>query len=1002
MKNINGQKYVINHRAHDGYYVSKACAVLWLLSALAALLTVFLLTYFLTAAAPSCQIQNDHYDTDGTYASGIVGVVGDHLPRHSDSPSSRNGRNNDDFDEDYYKDEGPDKENDEIKLYEGWNPTEYDLVIEPNFDSGKSNGSVTVNVVQDPKVKGLQPIVFDIKGIRILESSVLNAKTNEAMPFEGKVDASNQSYFMVLKKSKDLGNVTVHLVFESNLTDTLQGFYRGKYKDDENSREQWYASTQFSPIDARRAFPCIDRPDKKAIFKISLVRPLNMETFLSNMPHNESIIERDGYMREVFEPTPKMSTYLIAFHLSNLHRSNIKREQEINLPIVNIYTRKEVSEHTNYAFKLTRSILSYLQHYFKINLKLPKIDLVAVPDFGFRAMENTGLITFKEAALLVPEVHHKSASAEHKVEVAKVLAHELTHQWFGNLVTMKWWNDLWLKEGFATYFSYKCLNDIKPEWRILEFFPFVESSPAMWKDSDRFSHPISFPVDHASDIRRIFDPISYSKGAAIIRMINSFLGEDAFQHGIESYLKEHEYGNAVQDDLWRAFTSAGHKFETLPTSMNVKKVMDTFTLQAGYPVLQVTRDGNSVILKQQRFKLPKSDENDTSSWYIPITFATKSIEGTEIPKTWFSNEEKSLVLDNVLDGDSWIYFNVNRTGYYRVNYEPALWQKLIYNFTELPPIARAQIIDDAFYLSRAEFAEYEVPLTLILVAGIYPYDILSWSAVDSGITYLTRMLRREPAFEEFRAFMKAIFKPMYEKIGFGEGDEEDDLMVTHRARMLKLICDFKIDRCTHAAQTIFRNWMANRNENKIPPNLKHVVYCTSIREGGVPEWSFLYKRYLETTNMNEKQIILSALGCTTEVFLLTKYLNLTIDPSSGIQKQDASLAFVSVAKNYMGYEVAFDFLYTNIEFLAGYFGDGFSTLSKMIDSVTTYMNKEYHQQQFDRFAKKARKSGLKAIEKSIHLAEERIRNNVHWRNNSYFKLQKYLQNVIRDMGINVY
>lgn len=424
----------------------------------------------------------------------------------------------------------------------------------------------------------------------------------------------------------------------------------------------------------------------------------------------------------------------------------------------------------------------------------------------------------------------------------------------------------------------------------MEFFPFVEPRLAMSKDSDRFSHPISFDVDHASDIRRIFDPISYSKGAAIIRMINSFLGEDAFQHGIESYLKKHEYGNAVQDDLWHAFTINGHKYETLPKDMDVKKIMDTFTLQAGYPVLQVERQGSSIVLKQQRFRLPTQDLNDTSSWYIPITFATKKINGTEIPKEWFSNDEKTLVMNDIIENDDWIYFNVNRTGYYRVNYDPALWKKLIYNFTELPPITRAQIIDDAFYLSRAEFLEYEVPVTLLLIAGNYPFDVLTWSAVDSGITYLTRMLRREPAFEQFRGFMKAIFKPMFEQIKFSEGDDEDDLMVTHRARMLKLICDFKIDRCTHAAQTIFRNWMGNRNDNRyeylflsedrnlliteiffrIPPNLKHVVYCTSIREGGVPEWSFAYKRYLETTNMNEKQIILSALGCTTEVFLLTK------------------------------------------------------------------------------------------------------------------------------------
>jgi len=745
----------------------------------------------------------------------------------------------------------------------------------------------------------------------------------------------------------------------------------------------------------------MDRPDKKANFSISLIRPMNMATFLSNMPRASSTMHRLGFSIEKFETTPKLPTYLVAFHISNLHRSNIS-DNDPFLPEISIYSRKEVSSMTRYAHEYTRKIWTWLQNYFKVELALSKIDLVAVPDFGFNAMENTGMITFKEAALIVPERNEKSSSAEHKIEVTKVIAHELSHQWFGNSVTMKYWDDLWLKEGFATYFSYKCIDSLVPAWQIVDLFPFFEQRAAMNRDSDRLSHPISFEVNKASDIRRIFDPISYSKGASIIRMANSFLGEEAFQDGIENYLRKFHYANAVQSDLWNLLTSSGHKFGTLPTDLNLNDVMNSFVRQPGYPVVNVKRDVETgeIILTQERFMLPTKNQNDTSRWFIPITYRTKF--NGELITTWFNADETELRLVGLQSEDDWIHLNVNRTGYYRVNYETKLWEKFIYKFAELDHLTRAQLIDDAFSLSRAEYVEYEVPLSFLIVMGMHPFDTFGWAATQSGLDYLTNMVRREPAFEYLRTVLVSIFKPMFDRLGFKERKEDTDLEVLHRARMLKMICDYRVDRCTHAAQMYFREWMGRPQENKIPPNLKSVIYCTSIREGGVPEWSFLFKRYLDTTNVNEKQIILSALGCTTETFLLSKYLNLTINPDSGIRKQDARLAFISVAENYIGYETAYDFLYSNIQEISNYFGDGFQTLSKMIDSVTIYMNREYHQQQFERFARKARKLGLHAVEKSIYLAEERIRNNVHWRSRSYYKLQENLKKLIQDMGITSY
>lgn len=385
----------------------------------------------------------------------------------------------------------------------------------------------------------------------------------------------------------------------------------------------------------------------------------------------------------------------------------------------------------------------------------------------------------------MPEDEDRRSSAEHTEHVASILAHEIAHQWFGNLVTMKWWDDLWLKEGFATFMDYLVLDkviefisfvictilcdvilfkhqmvfslliilililkQIEPSWRTMDFMSIDLLQKAMTVDSDISSHPISFAVEKPADIRRIFDPISYSKGAAIIRMMQSYLGEDAFKDAVREYLKKFQYSNAVQDDLWSVMTKYGHNFNTLPKELTVKEIMDSWTLQAGYPVLSIERNGTSILISQQRYLLPKINPNNTQKWYIPITYVTQAnpTHDITIPHAWLNNST-NLTLTNVVDPDHWFYFNVKRTGYYRVNYDYNTWLILAQKYKELPEVILAQLFDDALNLARAEVLEYDIPLTFLL--NLRAQDILPWAAASSGIKYLTQMLNREPAYEHF-------------------------------------------------------------------------------------------------------------------------------------------------------------------------------------------------------------------------------------------------------------
>lgn len=427
------------------------------------------------------------------------------------------------------------------------------------------------------------------------------------------------------------------------------------------------------------------------------------------------------------------------------------------------------------------------------------------------------MITFRESALLAPETTNKSSSVSHLQRVANTLVHEVAHQWFGNLVTMKWYDDLWLKEGFSTYLHYVATEAIKPEWDYFKTITQNEFQKAMPKDCDASSRPISFSVKTKSDIRRVFDPISYSKGALIINMMRGFLGENTFRLGLKNYLRKFEYGNAIQDDLWEAMTFNAHNDKVLDSRFTVKEIMDSWTVDsAGYPVVTVQRDGSDVIITQQRYFLPQTNLSDTTKWFVPISYATTRRQPTnEIPDYWLPNSDQQVVIDDAVEDDEWIYLNLNRTGYYRVNYDQLSWKNLIKNLDKLPEVTRAQLIDDSFNLARADLTPYDIPITLGLVLrNKASFDYLSWWAFASGLEYITNMIKREPAYESYRTVMKYIIKLPYEELGFNELPDETDVELLHRARIVDLACEFGIDRCTNTAQLLFREWIGNKADNK--------------------------------------------------------------------------------------------------------------------------------------------------------------------------------------------
>lgn len=289
----------------------------------------------------------------------------------------------------------------------------------------------------------------------------------------------------------------------------------------------------------------------------------------------------------------------------------------------------------------------------------------------------------------------------------------------------------------------------------MKFFGVNELQAAMNEDSNIKSHPISFPVSKPTDIRRIFDPISYSKGASIIRMMDSFLGKETFNGALQEYLHTFEYSNAMRDDLWSIMTKYGHSANTLPKDLNVKQIMDTWTLHAGYPVIQVTRNGSDLKISQKRYLLPKFDKTSNQKWFIPITFVSQANTSNvttmldqQYHHYWLNDTSDSITLSNSIKPEHWYFFNIQRAGYYRVNYDLDSWAQLIMNYDLVPEENLAQLLDDSFNLARAEITTYDVPLTLF--SKLRASDYLPWAAVTPALEYLNNMLIREPAYEHFR------------------------------------------------------------------------------------------------------------------------------------------------------------------------------------------------------------------------------------------------------------
>ncbi|NXI05127.1 AMPN Aminopeptidase, partial [Pachycephala philippinensis] len=770
--------------------------------------------------------------------------------------------------------------------------------------------------------------------------------------------------------------------FTGELADDLAGFYRSEYTD-ESGTKQVVATTQMQAADARKAFPCFDEPAMKATFTVTLIHPSNYVA-ISNMPAKSTraqVIDAEAWNVTEFDTTPRMSTYLLAFIVSQFDYV----ESDSEKTLIRIWGRRKaiMEGQGDYALNVTGRILTFFEGHYNTSYPLPKSDQVGLPDFNAGAMENWGLVTYRENSLLFDAAY---SSIGNKERVVTVIAHELAHQWFGNLVTLRWWNDLWLNEGFASYVEYLGADSAEGSWNIKDLMVPNELHAVMATDALASSHPLSFreeEINTPAQISEVFDSIAYSKGASVLRMLSDFLSENIFKEGLQSYLHTFAYNNTVYADLWVHLQQAVEKNNvSLPDT--ISNIMDRWTLQMGFPV--VTVDTLTGTINQTHFLLDPTSSVDRPSvfnytWIVPITWMTNNANGNST--YWLTN-----VTDTndqfKLNSPNWLLLNLNVSGYFRVNYNQENWDQLLNqlanNHEVIPVINRAQIIDDAFNLARAKYVNVTVALSTTRFLR-KETEYMPWQAALSNLQYFQLMFDRSEVFGAMSRYMVDQVTPLfeyYENITHGWKEIPDGLMAQYNEiNAISTACSYGLTGCQNLSSEYLRQWRENATNNPVPPNLRSAIYCSMVATGGEEAWDFLWERFQEAPVVSEADKLRTALSCSPHPWILNRYLEYTLDPTK-IRKQDATSTINSIASNVVGQPLAWDFIRANWRTLFSQYGGGSFSFSRLILSVTQRFSSEFELQQLERFKEDNQDIGFGSGTRALEQALERTRANINW------------------------
>nr|XP_046206930.1 leucyl-cystinyl aminopeptidase-like isoform X2 [Oncorhynchus gorbuscha]XP_046206931.1 leucyl-cystinyl aminopeptidase-like isoform X2 [Oncorhynchus gorbuscha] len=850
----------------------------------------------------------------------------------------------------------------ELRLPASVRPVNYDLSLTPNLTSMTFTGRTVINmtILHDTKriVLHSSELIITKATFQVGEGKSVDVKVLEYKPW--------QQIAVSFPEDLKVGQVCVlTLDYAANLSHTYDGFYNSSYND-KTGAKRVLAATQFEPQAARKAFPCFDEPAFKATFLVRITREPGYIT-LSNMPQAKTTTLPSGLLEDEFEQTGvNMSTYLVAFIVANF--TSITRN--VSNTLVSVYSVPEKKEHTHYALDTASTLLHFYNTFFHIDYPLRKLDLVAIPDFLAGAMENWGLITFRETSLLVGN----QSSPLDKQLIANVVAHELAHQWFGNLVTMRWWNDLWLNEGFATYWQYTSLMTEFPQLDLGNVFLGVRFK-AMAKDSLNSSHPVSVSsqVTTPEQVSEMFDSVTYEKGASLLLMLKTTLPDGQFRKGLIKYLDNYRGSNTVTEDLWNSLTQA----QVLPQQENVSDMMRTWTLQNGFPLVTVSHKGGHVTLTQEHFLLSADNATHTSNlWHIPVTYVNDSCSSAPSCRQIFTLRNKTATL-NVSDSVKWLKFNYMNTGFYIVHYGDEGWATLIdalkTDINTLTPHDRASLIHNIFALSRLGRVSFRQVLNLLDYAT-NETDTAPLTEALSQLSSVYRLLdkrQEQRLVARMKVYIWGHFGQLMDSQDWGE--EESVSRQELRSVLLEMACSLGRQNCTDQATALYDQWTNSNQTKQIPGDLQRVVFSTAAQSD--LRWLSLIEAYSSTTYDSEKRKILQALASTQDPESIVWILRTGLEGGI-IQTQELPLVISTMSDGFAGHLLVWDFVKENWDKIIEKFPVGSYPIQSIIKSTTSQFSTQTHLEEVQGFFSSLKERGSQM--RSVQEALETIRLNQLW------------------------
>lgn len=839
-------------------------------------------------------------------------------------------------------------------------PERYQIRLTPDLSAFTFAGEETVSIrILEP----VTAIVLNAAELQI-HTAAVQAQSGRTIVGTVTLDEINERVILTFSAPLPPGSYQLHLTFSGILNDKLHGFYRSSYKD-ANGQEKMLASTQFESTDARRAFPCWDEPAHKAVFQTILVIPEHLTAISNTSIVRETALPGTGRKEVIFADTIKMSTYLVAFIVGEFAGTAPDHVDHAPLRVWAVPGKQHLAK---FGQEIGVASLKFFSEYYNYPYPGDKLDLIAIPDFASGAMENLGAITFRETALLIDE--HTAARSEME-RVADVVAHENAHMWFGDLVTMRWWNGLWLNEAFATFMEMLAVDHCKPEWQRWTSFS-VSRAAAMLVDGLKSTRPIEFPVHRPEEAAGMFDVLTYEKGAAVLRMLEQYLGAETFRAGINAYLKKHQFDNTETTDLWDAIEESSQQ--------PARALMDTWVFQPGYPLLSVRVEGAEVIVSQQIFRYVQDGSDVDRRWQAPIFLRAHTADGDHVQTALLTGNELRIALPAPPE---WVVANAGGHGFYRVRYSQELLKQLTANLYEnLSAVERFNLVNDTWATAQAGLVPMTTYLDLLqLFRNETDHNV--WTAILGSCHYLYRLLdaQQRPALQ---TFLRNLLTPIVQKLGWEPHSGEHELLSQARGELIGALGTLGDDP-TIQAEARVRYEQYKKDHTAVDRNIVPALVSILSHTGGAAEYAEFTHNFKTAKTPQDETRYLFALAAFHPEDLFEQTLQLTLNGE--VRTQNAPYLMRSLLMNTDRRERAWAFLKANWEEMGRQYPD--NSIVRMCEGIVSLAAPALEADAQEFFATHPVKQGTKTMEQHL----EKLRVAVAAKQREGENVERYLEKV---------